>query len=209
MHKLQQIVGGEMASLPGGRVLVILLMILVSLGIAAGGCGPVTGEPTEAPMVAETEAPEPTATPGPLIVWFEPEVTARLEYEGEAVSLLWQDSDYLVVPLTPQAACELQDNCIRIVTDFKVVEDLGRGEDNPTVYELGEPLRIKVPYTEDDVGQAGKLGYLTLRYWGGDSWVAFTESEHQFHLEGDEQGGWGYAQITEWGDRPIAWGGPD
>ena len=164
-----------------------------------------TGEPTEAPVVAETEMPEPTATPGPLIVWFDPDVTAQLEYEGEAVPLFWQETDYLVVPLTPQAACELQDNCIRIAMDFKVVER----DSNETVYQFDSPLGIEAPYTEGDVEQAGKLGYLTLRYWSGSSWVAFTESEHQFRLEGDEQGGWGYVQITEWGDREIAWGGPD
>ena len=205
MHKLQQIVGGEVASLPGGRVLLILLMILVSLGMTAGECGPVAGEPTEAPVAVATEMPEPTATPEPLIVGFDPELTARLEYEGEAVSLSWQGTDYLVVPLTPQAACELQDNCIRIAMDFKVVER----DSNETVYQFDSPLGIEVPYMAGDVEQAGKLGYLTLRYWSGSSWVAFTESEHQFRLEGDEQGGWGYVQITEWGDREIAWGGPD
>ena len=206
MRKMQQILGGEMASLPGRRVLLILLVMLVSLGMAASGCGPVTDEtPTEiAPDVI------PTATPELTIVRFAPEQTAQLEYEGPAVPLSWQGTEYLVVPLTPQADCNPEDKCNRIVMDFKVVEDLGRGDDNPLVTQFDSPLEIEVPYTADDVEDVdGVLEDLTLRYWDGERWVAFTESEHQFSLEGDEQGGFGYVEITEWGDREIAWGGPE
>lgn len=199
MRKKQQILGAEIASLPGRGVLLIWLVMLVSLGMAASGCGTATVEPTKEREI-QSES---------VIVWFDPEVTAQLEYEGEPVPLSWGDTDYLVVPLTPEAGCDPEENCGQIVMDFKVVEDQGLGEGNPTVYEFDPPLKIEVPYTADDVTWAGGLNDLTLRYWDEGTWVAFTKDDHLFRLEGDAQGGWGYAQISEWSDREIAWGGPD
>ena len=54
------------------------------------------------------------------------------------------------------------------------------------------------------------LEYHRLAYLIDDEdepiWRVFMDDKHEFRLEGDESGGYGFVLIRSWGDTFVSWG---
>ncbi len=99
----------------------------------------------------------------------------------------------------------------RLLINFEVVD----AESGELVTEFEPPFELQVEYTArhwDSAKEAGE-DHPKLAFWDFEEpeeeqkWVEFTSRKHNFRVEGDEEGGFLVATITEWGD-PAHGSGP-
>ena len=91
----------------------------------------------------------------------------------------------------------------RLVINFEVIDR----DTQEMLSSFDPPIELEVAYTAQDVQNANGLDNLVLGFWHEteEKWIAFDD-KHEFRLEGDSQGGIGFATISSWGDRRIAYG---
>jgi hypothetical protein len=206
MRKTKEFLGDLKVLPPGGWIRLLWLASLITIGLVITECATSPEpepppQPTETPMIIEQTL---ELTP------FEPLVEEFRPVGGLVrVTVPWQETPMPmavkeVIDAEPPP-CDLEENnCARVVLDFKVIQDLGQGSVQ-TVYEFDPPLELAVEYTQDDIDDVSPLT-LTLLFWDGNSWVAFPDQR----LEANENGGgFGHASISTWSDRPVGWGGGD
>jgi hypothetical protein len=97
----------------------------------------------------------------------------------------------------------------RIVANIQIVDD----EQGGLLTEFDPPFELRVAYTAADFQRAQtKNQNLTLGFWDGGRWIAFTSAKHGFHLEPAapnrplNAGGFGVVTLSKWGDPPLGWG---
>ena len=95
----------------------------------------------------------------------------------------------------------------RLVINFGLVDE--DNEDN-VLTEFNPPIEVKIRYKQKDIESVDEAkSSLRLAYWNGKDWEYFTEKKHDFKLVPDskaDNGGYGYVEISQWGDPPLAWG---
>lgn len=130
--------------------------------------------------------------------------------EGVAINIPGQSKKLKAVSLPidiPTAAQEAAGlRIIRTLINVVLVD-----EDDPDTFlsEFDPPFELKVRYTADDFQQAQDLGgQLSLAVYINDEWMLLTKEKHRYQLLPDNNpaaGGFGVAQISNWGDPPVAW----
>ena len=95
----------------------------------------------------------------------------------------------------------------RLVINFGLVDE---GDEGNVLTDFDPPIEVKIRYKQKDIeaAEAAKSN-LRLAYWNGEDWEYFTEKKHDFKLVPDpkpDKGGYGYVEISRWGDPPLAWG---
>jgi hypothetical protein len=99
----------------------------------------------------------------------------------------------------------------RLLINFEVVD----AESGEPLTKFEPPFELQVGYTANHWQSAREAGedHPKLAFWDfarpeeEQRWVEFTPEKHDFRVEGDEEGGFLIATITDWGD-PVHGGGP-
>lgn len=79
----------------------------------------------------------------------------------------------------------------------------------PDASDIKPPAQIWIALTQEDLARAQSSDKLKMAYWNGGQWVVFSDTKHHFHtVEPETEGGYGYAvaELSRWGDPPLAIG---
>ncbi len=199
--------------LPSSRPLTLFfLVVLIGLSLVASQCATVSPVVTTGSGVDAKTPVLPTLTLPPefyVLNLVDNQTFVTVDVTGTISPDMNPKGKLQVQRLTlPPPPCNQDNKCVRVVLDFRVVDS---DNDNLLVTHFDPPMTLSVKYTNGDVEKV--LGQdwqnLTLRFWNGERWEAFTPKVHGFWLEGNAMGGFGHVSISEWGDRAVVWGDPD
>jgi hypothetical protein len=99
----------------------------------------------------------------------------------------------------------------RLIISFEIVDP----ETGKIIGEFDPPFELQVGYTPKHWESAveGGASHPRLAFWDFEppekdqQWIEFTVEKHNFRVEGDDQGGFLVATISNWGD-PAYGAGP-
>ena len=133
--------------------------------------------------------------------------------EGVMVKLAKEHEKYFV-ERTDKGLSEEYKLTTEAFEPFRTVIELALfSKDDTSNYltEFDPPFELWVPYTEDDLARADRVGRELVLGWEKTDvgWVPFTDSPNVFRKipdKCDQWAGYGIATVKEWDDPPIAWG---